>query len=107
MDTNVATMQDIQKIATVACESYTRALEGEGLLNQSAESILTQYSIVVYEKGWFSKFVDSFFKTGDGLNFRTVKHIIHVKKNDNNNDPKNIREAQILSILDRKNRKED
>ena len=107
MSMNVVSKEDVQKIATLACESYIRALEGEGLLKHSAESILTRYSILVYEKGWFSKFVDAFFKTGDGLNFRTVKHIIHIKS-DNNNGPKDTREGQILSILDRsRSKKED
>ena len=106
MNLSVVSNEEVQKIATMACESYIKALEDEGLLKHSAESILTQYSILVYEKGWFSKFVDSFFKTGDGLNFRTVKHIIHAK-NDNNSGPKDTREAQVLSILDRKNRKDD
>lgn len=107
MSLNVVSTEDVQRIATLACESYIRALEDEGVLKHSAESILTQYSILVYEKGWFSKFVDSFFKTGDGLNFRTVKHIIHAK-NDNNNGAKDTREAQVLSILDRsRNKKED
>ncbi len=106
MNLGVVSNEEVQKIATMACESYIKALEDEGLLKYSAESILTQYSILVYEKGWFSKFVDSFFKTGDGLNFRTVRHIIHAK-NDNNSGPKDTREAQVLSILDRKNRKDD
>lgn len=106
MSVSVVSTEDVQRIATLACESYIRALEDEGVLKHSAESILTQYSILVYEKGWFSKFVDSFFKTGDGLNFRTVKHIIH-KKNDNSG-PRDTREAQVLSILDRsKNKNHD
>lgn len=107
MSVRVVSTEEVQKIATLACESYIRALEDEGVLKHSSESILTQYSILVYEKGWFSKFVDSFFKTGDGLNFRTVKHIIHAK-NDNNSGPKDTREAQVLSILDRaKSKKQD
>lgn len=103
------TRDDVQRVATVAVESYLKALEDEGLLKQSAESIQVQYSIIVFEKGWFSKFFDSFFKTqGDGAwNFRTVKHIIHTKKNATEPSPDD-REGNIISILEHsKNKNKD
>jgi hypothetical protein len=74
----------VQKIATIAVESYIRALEDEGLLKQSAEVILTKYSIVSYRRGFWGRFVEKFFKIDQSENeniwFRTVKHIIHTNE---------------------------
>jgi hypothetical protein len=73
--------------------------EDEGLLKQSAEAILTQYSIVTFRKGFWSKFVDKFFKVDqakDGvIFFRTVKQIIHAKEEPGKND----RKASVLTLI--------
>ena len=87
------------RIATVAIESYIKALEDEGLLKQSSEAILTQYSIVAFRKGFWSRFVDKFFgidQEKDGaLFFRTVKHIIHAKEEPGKNNRKN----NVLTLI--------
>lgn len=76
---------ELQRVATIAVESYIRALEDEGMLTESADYILANYSIVTYQKGFWGSLVEKIFgidkeKTGDNIYFRTVKQIYHKKQ---------------------------
>lgn len=54
MDMQLYTMEtsDMQKNANVVKEALLGALEREGLLKESAESIATKYAVVISKPGW-------------------------------------------------------
>ena len=92
--------EQVQKIATIAVESYIRALDGEGMLNESADYILTYYSIVSYKKGFWGSLVEKLFKIDNdaSLYFRTVKHIIHTKDTPRKDGNDTGRLGQVISL---------
>lgn len=97
--------EHIQRIATIAVETYIRTLEDEGMLNESADYILANYSVVSYERGFWGSLVERLFgidkdKNGEKIYFRTVKHIYHKKQKTGGED----NGGRVLRLLDQKDK---
>lgn len=95
--------EQIQRIATIAVETYIRTLEDEGMLSESADYILANYSVVSYERGFWGSLVERLFgidkdKGGEKIYFRTVKHIYHKKQKQGGDDGG----SRVLRLLDSK-----
>jgi hypothetical protein len=93
--------EHFQRTATIAVETYIRTLEDEGMLNESADYILANYSVVSYEKGFWGSLVERLFgidkdKDGEKIYFRTVKHIYHKKQKQGGEDGG----GRVLKLLD-------
>ena len=93
-------VNDVQRIATKAIESYIKTLEDEGVLSESADYILANYSIVTYEKGFWGSLVEKIFgidkeQKNDSIYMRTVKHIYHKKQRD---DPSGSQQRNLKLV---------
>jgi hypothetical protein len=102
------TDEDVQRIATLAVETYIRALEDEGMLSESSDFVLANYSVVSYKKGFWGSVVERLFgidkdENREKIYFRTVKQIIHSKRQKQDSSGPG---AKVFRLIDSKDEDE-